>query len=88
MIVNKKEYEILKEISKITLTDYNITLVEQDKYWVPENSVMNIIEDLKYEYDHIEEELEDCKSNYNDQIDLDYYYDMQKERKLLNGENV
>ena len=84
MIVNKKEYELLKEISKITLTDYKITLVEQDKYWVPENSVMNIIEDLKYEYDHISEELEDCKSNYNDQIDLDYYYDMQKERKMLN----
>lgn len=84
MIVNKKEYEILKAISKITLTDYNITLVEQDKYWVPENSVMNIIEDLKYEYDHISEELEDTKSNYNDQIDLDYYYDMQKERKMLN----
>lgn len=84
MIVNKKEYEILKEISKITLTNYNITLVEQDKYWVPEDSVMNIIEDLKYEYDHISEELEDCKSNYNDQIDLDYYYDMQKERKMLN----
>lgn len=83
MVVNKKEYEVLKEISKITLTDYNITLVEQDKYWVPENSVMNIIEDLKYEYDHIEEELEDAKSNYNDQIDLDYYYDMQKERKLF-----
>lgn len=84
MIINKKEYEKLKEISKITLTDYNITLVEQDKYWLPEDSIMNIIEDLKYEYDHIEEELEDCKSNYNDQIDLDYYYDMQKERKMLN----
>lgn len=83
MIVNKKEYEKLKEISKITLTDYNITLVEQDKYWLPEDSIMNIIEDLKYEYDHIEEELEDCKSNYNDQIDLDYYYDMQKEREMM-----
>ena len=83
MIVNKKEYETLKEISKLTLTDYNITLVEQDKYWVPEDSIMNIIEDLKYEYDHIEEELEDCKSNYNDQIDLDYYYDMQKEREMM-----
>jgi hypothetical protein len=44
---------------------------------------MNIIEDLKYEYDHIAEELEDCKSNYNDQIDLDYYYDMQKEREMM-----
>ena len=83
MIVNKKEYEKLKDISKLTLTDYDITLVEQDKYWVPENSVMNIIEDLKYEYDHIEEELEDCKSNYNDQIDLDYYYDMQREREMM-----
>ena len=83
MIVNKKEYETLKEISKLTLTDYNITLVEQDKYWVPEDSIMNIIEDLKYEYDHISEELEDCKSNYNDQIDLDYYYDMQKEREMM-----
>jgi len=88
MIVNKKEYEKLKEISKLTLTDYNITLVEQDKYWLPEDSIMNIIEDLKYEYDHISEELEDCKSNYNDQIDLDYYYEREKERKLLNGENV
>ena len=83
MIVNKKEYETLKEISKITLTDYKITLVEQDKYWLPEDSIMNIIEDLKYEYDHIEEELEDCKSNYNDQIDLDLYYDMQREREMM-----
>lgn len=84
MIVNKKEYELLKEISKITLTDYNITLVEQDKYWIPEDSIIEIIFDLKVEYDHIVEELEDTKSNYNDQIDLDYYYDMQKERKMLN----
>ena len=85
MIVNKKEYELLKEISKITLTDYNITLVEQDKYWLPEDSIMNIIDELKYCYDNISEELEDTKSNYNDQIDLDYY-DILKERDLLNGE--
>lgn len=86
MIINKKEYEKLKEISKITWTDYDITLVEQDKYWLPEDSIIAIIDDLKHEYDHIQEELEDAKSNYNDQIDLDLYYDMQKERKLL--ENV
>ena len=44
---------------------------------------MAIIDELKYCYDHLEEELEDIKSNHNDQIDLDYYYDMYKERELL-----
>ena len=83
MIVNKKEYETLKEISKITWTDYDITLVEQDKYWVTEAAIIAIIDDLKHEYDHVAEELEDAKSNYNDQIDLDYYYDMQKEREMM-----
>ena len=88
MVINKKEYELIKEISKITLGDYKITLVEQDKYWVPENSIMYIIDELKHEYDRLAEELEDTKSNYNDQIDLDYYFDMQRDKELFHGKNV
>jgi len=83
MIINEKEYKKIKDISNLTLTDYKVIYVIEDKYWLPEDSIMAIIDDLKYEYEHVVEELEDAKNNYNDQIDLDYYYDMQKEREMM-----
>lgn len=58
--LNEKEYKMLKDIEKILLTDYEINdLVEID-------SLMTMIEDLKYQYNVLEEMFEDYKQNVED----------------------
>lgn len=72
MLLNEKEYELIKEIEDLTKTDYNLLKITEDTYFINQDSITPMLEDLKYEYDHLLGEMEDLKNNTNDQIDLDY----------------
>lgn len=59
MIINEQEYKMLSEISDITRTDYNINESTLPKYYISNNALLNVIYDLKQEYDHVLEQLKD-----------------------------
>lgn len=63
MIINEKEYELIKKIEDMTITDYEVLKISEDKYFIKTENIIPMIEDLKYEYDHLLEELEDIKNN-------------------------
>lgn len=62
------EYKTLKEIEKITSTDY------EAGDFIKVDNLISIIEDLKIEYDRLDEEFKDYKQNIEDnykQINLE-----------------
>jgi hypothetical protein len=63
MIINEKEYELIKKIEEITITDYEVLKISEDTYFIKTDNIIPMLEDLKYEYDHLLEELEDIKNN-------------------------
>ena len=68
MIIDEKEYKLLKEIEKLTTTDYNITESTLPQYHVSNWSLLNIIFDLKQEYDHLLEEYTEYKEEQNERL--------------------
>lgn len=54
------EYKMLKETEKITSIDYEIG------DFIKVENLMSIIEDLKIEYDRLDEEFKDYKQNIED----------------------
>jgi hypothetical protein len=63
MIINEKEYELIKKIEELTITDYEVLKISEDTYFIKTDNIIPMLEDLKYEYDHLLEELEDIKNN-------------------------
>ena len=71
--LDKKDLEIVKKVSDITNTDY-----ELEGNMFPENSIIIAFEDLIERYGHLEEELEDLKQDLHDNyrpISLEEMYD-------------
>ena len=58
------EYKMLKEIEEITLTNYEVGDI------IKVYTLMAIIEDLKIEYDDINEKFEEYKKNIEENYNL------------------
>ena len=58
------EYKMLKEIEEITNTDYEV------KDFIKVENLISIIEDLKIEYDDINEKFEEYKKNIEENYNL------------------
>lgn len=54
------EYKMLKDIEEITNTDYEVG------DFIKVENLISIIEDLKIEYDRLDEEFKDYKQNIED----------------------
>lgn len=54
--LNERELQIIKEVSDITITDY-----ELKGNFIPVDSYMSMVEDLLVEYNRLLEENEDLK---------------------------
>ena len=61
MIVEEK---FLKEIKSKTLNEYGVKLA--DKYYLDQNDILSIIEDLLLEIGHLEEKYEDLARDMQD----------------------
>lgn len=59
--------KIIDRISEITLTDYK-TIMLKEEWYIHRDDLLNALEDMKYEYEHIKEEYRD----YQDQIQDNY----------------
>lgn len=58
MELNEKQLDLYKRIQQITFTDYELKANE-----LKPESIWNMVEDLFYEIEHLEEELEDIKQD-------------------------
>lgn len=63
--LNNDEFEIIKKVEKITLSDY-----EQIDNFIPVESMMCAIENLLSELDEKEKEFDDFKQNVEDNYRL------------------
>lgn len=61
MIVEEK---FLKKIKSKTLNEYGVRLA--DKYYLDQNDILSIIEDLLLEIDNLEEKYEDLERDMQD----------------------
>lgn len=61
MIVEEK---FLKKIKSKTLNEYGVKLA--DKYYLDQNDILSIIEDLLLEIDNLEEKYEDLERDMQD----------------------
>lgn len=61
MIVEEK---FLKKIKSKTLAEYGVKLA--DKYYLDQNDILSIIEDLLLEIDNLEEKYEDLERDMQD----------------------
>lgn len=70
--LGKEELEMIKNISKLTMTNYEIT-----GDFIPVDSWKNLAEDLLYEFDKLQEEFEDykefVKDNYKQKTNEEIY---------------
>lgn len=70
--LDKEELEIIKNISKLTMTDYETT-----GDFIPVDSWKDLAEDLLYEFDKLQEEFEDykefVKDNYKQKTNEEIY---------------
>ena len=65
MIIDKRTYKLFNEISDLTRTDYEIERLcnESDKfYYIDQYNLINIVDELKQEYDHLLELYEELKN--------------------------
>ena len=80
-LMEEKDKEYLKEVQKITLTDYDIkdNLIKVDNLFVA-------IEDLLHEYNNLQEKFDDYKeihSKTSDEYYVDTYIEEDKMKKFL-----
>lgn len=61
MIINK---ELANKIKSKTLNEYGIKI--EDKFYLEQNDVLSIIEDLLVEIDNLEEKYEDLERDMQD----------------------
>lgn len=70
--LGKEELEMIKNISKLTMTNYEII-----GDFIPVDSWKNLAEDLLYEFDKLQEEFEDykefVKDNYKQKTNEEIY---------------
>ena len=60
MKLNERDLEIIKKVSEITFNDYQIKEIEDEGYIDPYNLII-ALEDLLYEYNKQEEQIENVK---------------------------
>ena len=65
--LKENEIEDIKEVQKITLTDY-----ELKGNFIPVENYMSIIQDLLCEYHKLEEQVEDLKEYKNQHTEEDF----------------
>lgn len=70
--IDEEEQNLIKEIENITITDYEIF-----GEFIPNESLLNIIKDLMYEYHKLEEKIQELNDNENP-----YEYDNYRDREL------
>ena len=77
--LDKEELEMIKNISKLTMTNYEIT-----GDFIPVDSWKSLAEDLLYELDKLQEEFDDykefVKDNYIPRPMSDYTGDLEDDR--------
>lgn len=68
MRVDVSNFETLKRASEITLTDYNIRWFDAENIegYIDGEDLLSIIDDLIYEVDRLEEQIEDIKEDIRD----------------------
>ena len=70
--LDKEELEMIKNISKLTMTNYEII-----GDFIPVDSWKNLAEDLLYEFDKLQEEFDDykefVKDNYKQKTNEEIY---------------
>lgn len=68
MRVDENNFEILDKASKITGTDYEIKWYDAENIngYIETENLISIIEDLIYEIDRLQEELEDIEQDIKD----------------------
>jgi len=61
MKVNESNFELLKKVSDITMTDYEIIWKDAENIdgYIDENTILGMMEDLILEVDRLKEELEE-----------------------------
>ena len=76
MEINRKIYD---DANKITGVDYEEIGINEDNYYVRDYRIEQLIEDLVYEIDHLNEKIEDMqediRDNYRPLTNKDIYED-------------
>lgn len=78
MKVDNNIYEILKKVEKITSGSSEIVWMDKDNYegYVFTDSLYSLLEDLLYEYDLLQEKLEDTIKDRDENYKPISYYEM------------
>lgn len=68
MKVDETNFDILKRVSEITCTDYEIKWFDAKNVdgYIEENSLISMLEDLISEINRLEENIEDIKKDIED----------------------
>lgn len=68
MIVDESVFDIIEKASKITLTDYDIKWFDAENIngYIETESLISIIDDLIYEFDNLQEKIEDMEQDIRD----------------------
>lgn len=56
--LNQNEIDLIKKVEKVTITDYEIK-----NEFIPVSSMLSIIDDLLYEVNRLQEQVEDLEEN-------------------------
>lgn len=68
MIIDKKEYEVLKRVSEITSTDYNIKWFDKENIegYIDSYSLFSMVEDMLGEVEKLSEDILDLERDIED----------------------
>lgn len=68
MKVDESTFETLERVSKITFTDYEIKWFDAENIdgYISSDSLFSMVEDLIYEIDRLQEEIEDMEQDIHD----------------------
>ena len=68
MILDKKEYEVLKKVSEITLTDYNIKWFDKENIegYIDSYSLFSMVEDMLGEVEKLSDDISDLERDIED----------------------
>lgn len=68
MIIDKKEYEVLKKVSEITLTDYNIKWFDKENIegYIDSYSLFSMVEDMLGEVEKLSDDISDLERDIED----------------------
>lgn len=66
MRINESNYDILKKVSDVTMTTYDIKWFNEEEGFVDEENLLTMIEDLLVELHTLEEKIEDLEKDIED----------------------